>query len=391
METFVVIMAGGRGERFWPKSTKDMPKQFLSLWGTDTLLQQAFARALKITGDAAGVYVITGPDYAGLVRAQLPTLLPENLIIEPAGRDTAPAVGYAAVYLGRHMKDAVMVVLPSDHVVLDDERFAETLKYAAGVAASGDWLVTIGIRPTRPEEGYGYIECGEPLDVEGLAGLGAPKGDRKTVCYRVRRFTEKPRVDEALAFLKTGRYLWNAGIFVWTISAFRRALAKHAPLLHEGLCQIERSLEEGFDAVREKFLTLERRSIDYALMEKADNIVVVPGDFGWDDVGTWAALERIYDKDENGNVIKGEAVAIEAGGNIIDNSVGDKLFVAFGVRDLVIVNSEDVVLVADKKRSGSLKKVTEVLRNRKMRELLEGERGRKEGRFLLKEKGYFSF
>ena len=366
METFVVIMAGGRGERFWPKSTKEMPKQFLSLWGTDTLLQQAFARALKVTGDAAGVYVITGPDYEGLVRAQLAELPPENLIIEPAGRDTAPAVGYAAVYLGGRRKDAVMVVLPSDHVVLDDERFAETLRYAAGVAQAG-LLVTIGIRPTRPEEGYGYIECGEPLP---LAGGKA---------FRARRFTEKPRVEEALAFLKTGRYLWNAGIFVWTISAFRHALARHAPLLHEGLCQIERSLEEGFDAVREKFLTLERRSIDYALMEKAENIVVVPGDFGWDDVGTWAALERIYDKDENGNVIKGEAVAIEAGGNIIDNSLGDKLVVAFGVKDLVIVNSEDVVLVADKKRSGNLKKVTEVLRNRKMQELLERE---EEGRPL---------
>lgn len=361
METFVVIMAGGRGERFWPKSTKEMPKQFLSLWGTDTLLQQAFARALKVTGDAAGVYVITGPDYEGLVRAQLAELPPENLIIEPAGRDTAPAVGYAAVYLGGRRKDAVMVVLPSDHVVLDDERFAETLRYAAGVAASGDWLVTIGIRPTRPEEGYGYIECGEPLD-----GGGAFAGGPGAAAYRVRRFTEKPRVEEALAFLKTGRYLWNAGIFVWTISAFRHALARHAPLLHGGLRQIERSLEEGPDAIREKFLTLERRSIDYALMEKADNIVVVPGDFGWDDVGTWAALERIYDKDENGNVIKGEAVAIEAGGNIIDNSLGDKLFVAFGVRDLVIVNSEDVVLVADKKRSGSLKRVTEVLRGRKV-------------------------
>lgn len=365
METFVVIMAGGRGERFWPKSTKEMPKQFLSLWGTDTLLQQAFARALKVTGDAAGVYVITGPDYEGLVRAQLAELPPENLIIEPAGRDTAPAVGYAAVYLGGRRKDAVMVVLPSDHVVLDDERFAETLRYAAGVAASGDWLVTIGIRPTRPEEGYGYIECGEPLP---LAGGKA---------FRARRFTEKPRVEEALAFLKTGRYLWNAGIFVWTISAFRHALARHAPLLHKGLGEIERSLaaEEGFDAVREKFLTLERRSIDYALMEKAENIVVVPGDFGWDDVGTWAALERIYDKDENGNVIKGEAVAVEAGGNIIDNSMGDKLFVAFGVRDLVIVNSEDVVLVADKKKSGNLKKVTEVLRARKVREAPENQKG----------------
>jgi len=384
METFVVIMAGGRGERFWPKSTKEMPKQFLSLWGTDTLLQQAFARALKITGDAAGVYVITGPDYAGLVRAQLPTLLPENLIIEPAGRDTAPAVGYAAVYFARRVKDAVMVVMPSDHVVLDDERFAATLQYAAGVAAGGEYLVTIGIRPTRPEEGYGYIECGEPLD-----GGGAFAGGPGAAAYRVRRFTEKPRVEEALAFLKTGRYLWNAGIFVWTISAFRHALARHAPLLHKGLGEIERSLaaEEGFDAVREKFLTLERRSIDYALMEKAENIVVVPGDFGWDDVGTWAALERIYDKDENGNVIKGEAVAVEAGGNIIDNSLGDKLLVAFGVKDLVIVNSEDVVLVADKKRSGSLKKVTEVLRDQKVRKASEKQRegdwSRREGAAML--------
>mgnify|MGYP005840158165 FL=1 len=368
METFVVIMAGGKGERFWPKSTKDMPKQFLSLWGTGTLLQQAFARALKVAGDAAGVYVITGPDYAGLVRAQLPGLPPENLIIEPASLDTAPAVGYAAVYLGRRRKDAVMAVMPSDHVVLDDERFAETLRYAAGVAEGGEYLVTIGIRPTRPEEGYGYIECGEPLAVEGLSRTGVHKGDRKAVSCRVRRFTEKPRLEEALAFLKTGRYLWNAGIFVWTISAFKRALAAHAPILYEGLREIERSLEEGPDAVREKFLTLERRSIDYALMEKAENIVVVPGDFGWDDVGTWAALERIYDKDENGNVIKGEAVAIEAGGNIIENSMGDKLFVAFGVRDLVIVNSEDVVLVADKRRSGNLKKVTETLRGRRFGE-----------------------
>lgn len=366
MNIVAVIMAGGKGQRFWPKSTNATPKQFLSLWGTGSLLQQTFSRAQGVAKDLNGIYVITGPDYGELVHAQLPELPPENIIIEPAGCDTGPAIGYAAIYLGQRVGNAVMVVMPSDHVILDNEKFATTMQYAAMVAQQGDYLVTIGIRPTRPEEGYGYIECGEPLNTEDLLGSEAQQGDRHGVCYRVKRFTEKPRFEEALEFLKTDRHLWNAGIFVWTISTFRRAIGAHASLLNEGLCQLERLLELKSDAVKEKFLALERRSIDYALLEKAENIVVVPGDFGWDDVGTWAALERIYNKDENGNVIKGEAIAIEAGGNIIENSTGDKLLVAFGVKDLVIVNSENALLVADKRRSANLKKVAELLREQKI-------------------------
>jgi len=345
-----------------------MPKQFLHLWGEGTLLQQAFERALKVTNDVNGIYVITGPDYGELVLSQLPALPPENLITEPASRDTAPAVGYAMVYVGQRIRDAVMVMLPSDHVVLDEERFAQTLRYAAKVAASGDHLVTIGIRPTRPEEGYGYIECGEELPMAASLSRTDLEGslmERGFMAYRARRFTEKPSLDEALGFLKSDRYLWNAGIFVWRMSAIRKAFMKYDPILYNGLTEIEGLLKRGQDGIRERFVALERRSIDYALLEKADNIVVVPGDFGWDDVGTWAALERIYDKDENGNVINGEAIAIEASGNIIENSVGDKLFVAFGVKDLVVVNSDNVVLVADKRRSGNLKKVTEMLRARK--------------------------
>lgn len=377
VRTVTVIMAGGKGERFWPRSTASMPKQFLRLWGEGTLLQQAFERALKLTNGVDDIYVITGSDYGELVLSQLPALPPENLIVEPASRDTAPAVGYTMVHVGQRLKDAVMVVMPSDHVVLDERRFAETLKYAVEVASGGDYLVTIGIRPTRPEEGYGYIECGEPLAERSVRGQEEIGGSKKqgAFAYRARRFTEKPGVDDALRFLKDGRHLWNAGIFVWRLSAIRQAFREYAPALYEELNEIQGLLQRGHDAeVREKFLALERRSIDYALLEKANNILVVPGDFGWDDVGTWAALERIYDKDENGNVIRGETIAIEANGNIIENSVGDKLFVVFGVRDLVIVNSEDVVLVADKRRSGNLKKVTEVLRARKVREASEKQR-----------------
>ncbi|HHY38779.1 MAG TPA: mannose-1-phosphate guanylyltransferase, partial [Clostridia bacterium] len=260
------------------------------------------------------------------------------------------------------------------HVVLDEERFAETLQHAVQVASGGDYLVTIGIRPTRPEEGYGYIECEDPFAERGVRGREGIGGSKKqgALVYRVKSFTEKPGVDDALRFLKDGKHLWNAGIFVWRLSAIRQAFREYAPVLYEGLSEIEGLLQRGYDAeVREKFLALERRSIDYALLERANNILVVPGDFGWDDVGTWAALERIYDRDENGNVIKGEAIAIEASGNIIDNTIGDKLLVTFGVKDLVVVNSEDFILVTDKRRSGNLKNVTEMLNTCGIKQVLE--------------------
>lgn len=363
-----VIMAGGKGERFWPKSRSSMPKQFLSLWGEGTLLQQTFKRAARVTGSAERVYVITGADYMELVSSQLPGLCSENLIVEPASRDTAPAVGYATVFIERRVPGAVMVVMPSDHIVLDEERFVDTMRYAGEVAESGEYLVTVGVRPTRPEEGYGYIECG-----------GVMMEARGRRAFKVVKFKEKPTLDSAFGFIRDGKHLWNAGIFVWRLNSIRAAFHEHAPHLYAGLEEISALLEERIfgqaeyfveieQKIRESFFGFERRSIDYTILEKADNILMVTADFGWDDVGTWAALERIFDKDENGNVIKGEAMAIEATGNIIENSVGDKIIVAFGVKDLVIVNSHDAVLVTDKKGSGNLKKVTEALRRQKVRE-----------------------
>ena len=261
-------------------------------------MQQSFRRALKATGKANNVYVITGPDYIELVASQLPELPPENLIVEPTSRDTAPAIGYATIHLKQRLQDAVMIVIPSDHVVLDEERFAETLLRAAEVASEGEYLVTIGIKPTRPEESYGYIECAEPLAeynesliIEGNNETNREiDGHKKEVrVYRVRKFIEKPPVEVALKFLKGGRHLWNAGIFVWKLSTIRRAFSEYAPAVYEGLREIESMLQrdeetgrrEDFLAeIQKRFLALERKSIDYALLEKADNILVVPGDFG---------------------------------------------------------------------------------------------------------------
>ncbi|HHV61386.1 MAG TPA: NTP transferase domain-containing protein [Firmicutes bacterium] len=383
-----VIMAGGKGERFWPKSTASRPKQFLALWGEGTLLQQAFRRASRLAGGPGAVFVVTGPDYVDLVREQLPDLPFDNLIIEPAARDTAPAIGYAVLWVERRVPEAVMVVIPSDHVILDEDRFVATLRYAAHVAATGEYLVTVGIKPTRPEEGYGYIEYGDeylaecsgehlaqgkpgsgqgqgpgggsPGGGEGESGSGAERA------FRVKRFTEKPDLRKALEFIRGGRHLWNAGMFAWQVTTIRAALERHAPGIAGGLRTIEGLLTglglHGLERVREIFLELDKTSIDYAVLEKADNILVVPADFGWDDVGTWTALERIRDHDENGNVVQGRAVLVDASGNIVENSSGDKMLVAFGVDDLVIVNTDDVVLIADKRKSGSLKKLSEVLK-----------------------------
>lgn len=358
MKKVVLLMAGGRGERFWPKSRASMPKQFLSLYGKDSLLQQSFARALVVTGNPHEIFVVTGQEYKDLTISQLPQLPEDNIIIEPAGRNTAPAIGYASLLIRQKIgQDAAIAIMPSDHVVLNQELFCQTINQALAVAIDSANLVTIGIKPTRPEEGYGYIECGQPF-LENM--------------FQVKRFVEKPPLQTALAFLKSGNYLWNAGIFIWRLSAFQKALETYAPALFEGLERIkEYLLAKDTAQVKEQFLSLEAQSIDYALLERAENIVVVPGEFGWDDVGTWAALERVFAKDENENIIKGEALVFESQGNIIDNTLADKVIVAYGVENMIIVNAKDVMLITKKEHSADLKKVLAKLKAGDYHQLLE--------------------
>lgn len=341
-----VIMAGGRGERFWPSSRDDMPKQFLAFHGERTLLQQTISR-LGGLASPQDVWVVTREDYAGLVNEQVPEVPARQVLLEPQGRDTAPCVALAALHAAAADPDAVMLLLPADHLILQEERFRETMAAALRFAAEGEHLVTLGIRPTRPETGYGYIKAGL---------LHGDHGEHEA--YRVAAFTEKPPRERAMAYLQEGGYYWNSGIFVWKVSAILAALWEHMPELMEAIEPLAAALgTDREDAELQRvYPTLPKISIDYGVMERAANTLVIPADFGWDDLGTWAALERVVPADEDGNIISGRAVAVDTRGSVVQSS-SDRLVVTFGVSDVVVVDSEDAVLVASKARVSDLKAV----------------------------------
>ncbi|MGI9860909.1 mannose-1-phosphate guanylyltransferase [Moorella naiadis] len=345
----VVLMAGGSGERFWPYSRQEKPKQFLQVAGKGTLLQQAVERA-KLLCPVGGIYIVTGQRYLNLVKEQVPEIAPMNLIVEPVGRDTAPCIALAATYLEAMGFHGVMVVLPSDHMVTDYTRFAHTLKTAIALAGEREALVTIGIRPTRPETGYGYIRIGDKELAKEI--------------FKVADFTEKPDAKCAMAFLSSGKYLWNSGIFVWQLPVIKTALEKYLPELMTALAPICKAIgTPDFESIlAECFPALPRISIDYGVMEKADNVWVVPGDFGWDDLGTWTALERVGERDENKNLVHGSAVMVDTETSIVHNDNPNKMVVTFGLRDALVVDTEDVLLVADKNRAPELKRLLDELR-----------------------------
>ena len=360
MRCSVVVMAGGAGERFWPYSRKEKPKQFLPVAGEGTLLQQAVRRA-RLLAPWPDIYVVTGRQYRDLVRQQVPDLPPENLLAEPVGRDTAPCIALAAAVIGARDPEAVMVVLPSDHMILNEARFAEAVREAVAAARETGGLVTIGIRPTRPETGYGYIHVGPLSRVE----KGRP--------LRVRKFTEKPDLETAMAFLASGEYLWNSGMFVWKVRAILEAVECHLPELARGLRPVAGAVGTAdFDAaLAEHFPRLPKISIDYGVMEKADNVWAVPGDFGWDDLGTWTALERVAGKDADGNLVQGQAVLVDTRETIIRSDSDNKLVVTFGLKDTLVVDTPDVLLVADKKRAQDLKTVLNELRRQGLERFLQ--------------------
>lgn len=367
-------MAGGSGERFWPYSRKEKPKQFLPVAGEGTLLQQAVRRA-RLLAPWSNIYIVTGSQYLGLVREQVPDLPQENLLVEPVGRDTAPCIALAASILWARDPETVMVVLPSDHIILDEMRFAEVIREAVVTAKETKGLVTIGIRPTRPETGYGYIHVGPISWME------------KGRALRVRKFTEKPDLETAMAFLASGEYLWNSGMFVWEVRVILDALERYLPKLACGMRPIAEAIGTArFEAVlAEHFPRLPKISIDYGVMEKADNVWAVPGDFGWDDLGTWTALERVAGKDADGNLVQGQAVLVDTRETIIRSDSDNKLVVTFGLKDTLVVDTPDVLLVADKKRAQDLKAVLNELRRQGLDRFLQrlttpGPRGKGEER-----------
>ncbi len=347
-ELYGVILAGGKGERFWPKSRKGRPKQLLSLAGERTLLEETAARILPLI-PRERLLVVATEGFEDVVREQVPDLREENLLFEPQGRNTAPAIGYAAEVIYRRAPLSNMVVLPADHRIAETERFLLTVKVASGIA-DDQYLVTFGIVPTRPETGYGYIEAGEEIAV--MDGV---------VVHRSLGFKEKPNQKEAGRFLKAGNYFWNSGMFVWKTEVILKAFEKHMSDLSTDLREFRKSL--GTPAEREALRKIYERvpaiSIDYGVMERASNVAVVRADFSWDDVGSWTVLERLRERDKDGNVVFGDHLGIDTGNSVIVSEKG--LVATVAVSDLVVVRVEDATLVCPKERIQDVKALVQRL------------------------------
>ena len=330
---WAVIMAGGYGERFWPVSRRKRPKQLLPIVGTKTMIQQTVDRLRSVVPDSR-VLVVTNREQAALVRKQLPRV--KHVIAEPIGRNTAPCIALANAVIMRTDPDAAIVVVPADSWVGDAEKYRRVVRDSLALAARQDVLITIGIQPTSPHTGYGYIQTGNELEIRN------PKSE--TVFWKARRFVEKPDRATAERFLAGGDYRWNAGMFVWSARTIWRAFEKLQLAMAAGCKKLAATKLKNFAKEYER---LEKISVDYAIMEKADNVVVANGDFPWDDVGDWPAVGRHYEKDEAGNVARGEFVALDASGCV---AVTEKnhVLAAVGIRDLVIVHTPDVTLVCHK-------------------------------------------
>lgn len=349
MKICALIMAGGRGERFWPKSRKSLPKQFLSLTGDGkTMIQLTVERILPLV-DMEDIFIATNEDYRGLVQKQLPALPPENILCEPIGRNTAPCIGLGAVHMSAKYKDALMLVLPSDHLIHYNDIFTATLRDACHVAEDGENLVTIGITPNYPETGYGYIKY--------------QTGSKQGNAFLVDSFVEKPDLETAKKYLEDGSYLWNSGMFVWKVSTILSRMEALMPETHEGLMRIGMAVgtPEEDRILKKEFPALPSISVDYGIMEKSDSIFTFPGSFGWDDVGSWLALERIQQNDARHNTLQGNVLQIDCEHTIIQ--AGDKLIAAVGVKDLIIVDTDDATLVCGRESTADIKKLLEQLRS----------------------------
>lgn len=340
-----VVMAGGLGERFWPASTRDRPKQFIDLTGGGTLIQQTVNRLAQII-PYRDIFVATSASHLDLARTQLSQLPNQNFIVEPVGRDTAPCIGLSAIWLEKLDPDAIMLVVAADHFIPDQDRFCELAQAAIDYAAGSGGLVTLGIRPDRPETGYGYIELGELCHDAGAEPV-----------HRARRFVEKPNAMKAAEYFESGQHLWNAGMFAWSVKAIRAEIARHLPELHQGLQELARfeTLDQVSSQLPDLFPRLPKISIDYGVMERSDRVYVVPSDFRWDDLGSWTAVARLRTPDQDGNVVKG-SVLTEDCRNVMVESKG-RLVAVLGVSDLIVVETDDAVLVCATDRAQDIRKL----------------------------------
>lgn len=347
-DTYVLIMAGGVGSRFWPKSRNNFPKQFIDILGIGkSLLQLTYDRFLKIC-PKENIFILSNEQYSGLVTEQLADLPEGNIIAEPSRNNTAPCIAYASFKISQLNPAARIVVAPSDHLILNETVFLEKIEQALNYVNGKDALVTLGISPTRPDTGYGYINYNKE-QTEGV--------------HQVLRFLEKPNVEKAKDFVASGDYLWNAGIFIWSVTSILTALSKHSPdifeLFEKGMSCYNTSNE--YDFIAEHYPLSANISIDYAIMEKADNVFTIPGDFGWSDLGTWASLYEVIDKDEHNNVFSGHSINLSETTNCMIQIPKDKVAVVKGLDNYIVVDDGKVLLIYPKESEQEIKEVSKAI------------------------------
>ena len=348
---YAILMAGGVGSRFWPVSTEDFPKQFHDMLGTgDTLIQKTFHRLAHLI-PKENIYILTNERYNNLVLEQLPEVTQRQVVLEPAMRNTAPCILYASLKIQKENPDAVMIVAPSDHWIEDEATFSKNVKQAFDFCESNDALMTLGIQPTFPNTGYGYIEFDN-------ASSQAIKS--------VNQFREKPDYETAKQFIAQGNFLWNAGIFMWSaktvINTFKNSQPKLYELFESGI--LAYNTENESDFIKENYPKAENISVDYAIMEKSDNVYVISAEFDWNDLGTWGSLYDKLDKDEDGNaVVNSRTLTEDASGNMI-RTKNNKIVVVDGLKDYIIVDKDEVLLIFPKAKEQDIKKTLQNVKNK---------------------------
>lgn len=340
---YALILAGGSGERFWPLSRRNRPKQLLRLVSERTLLEETIARLDGLV-PSERILILTNVEQEKAVRDLLKSFPKQNIIAEPAKRDTAAAVALGAGWVAARDHSATMLALPADHVIADRAAFQETMKTAAAAAEETGALVTIGIKPTWACPGFGYIEQGEGVRL---------RGDGKIAVHRVVRFREKPNVDLAESFIRKGNFRWNAGMFVWPVPTVLSEFNRHAPELADFISQV-RSSKDVDKVLHERFAKLPRISFDYAIMEKADRVLVVEASFDWDDVGSWQAVARYFKNDEHGNAANTALIALDSSDNVIFND-GETTVALLGVHNLIVVRTADAILICHRHQAEKIK------------------------------------
>ncbi|MBQ8997533.1 MAG: mannose-1-phosphate guanylyltransferase [Clostridium sp.] len=344
-----LIMAGGKGTRFWPLSTEEKPKQFLNLIGEETMIQMTINRIKPII-PIERIFVCTGEMYVDLVKEQLPELPDRNIIVEPEGRNTAPCIALSAMVIDRYYKNSNMVVLPSDHLIKDEEEFRNTLLAADSFIKEKDKaIVTLGMNPSRPEVGYGYIKYSDEV---------LKSNDFRVI--KVDSFVEKPNLDTAKKYLREGNYLWNGGMFIWSINNVINQIKMYSTSTYNALINVmEVSEDELQETINNNYENTEATSIDYAVLEKSKDVYVIPSNFGWDDVGSWEALDRYREKDELGNILVGQSKVVKANNNLVISS--NNSVVVEGLSDIYVIENDGKVLIGHKSNVANVKELKNIV------------------------------